>query len=44
VKGVLFPGLYASQRDKPFLNEAIEQLKNQQGAPIKQQAVEGGSR
>lgn len=44
VKGVLFPGLYASQRDKPFLNEAIEQLKNQQGLPIKQQAVEGGSR
>jgi hypothetical protein len=30
VKGVLFPGLYASQRDKPFLNEAIQQLKDQQ--------------
>ncbi len=30
VKGVLFPGLYASQRDKPFLNEAIQELKDQQ--------------
>ena len=30
VKGVLFPGLYASRRDKPFLNEAIQQLKDEQ--------------
>lgn len=27
LKGVLFPGVYASQRDKPFLNEAINDLK-----------------
>jgi hypothetical protein len=27
LKGVLFPGVYASQRDKPFLNEAIDDLK-----------------
>jgi len=30
VTGVVFPGLYASQRDKPFLNEAIQELKDQQ--------------
>lgn len=29
VAGVIFPGLYASQRDKPFLNEAIQELKSQ---------------
>lgn len=29
-KAILFPGMYASQRDKPFLNEAIQQLDNQQ--------------
>ena len=27
LKGVLFPGVFASQRDKPFLNEAINELK-----------------
>lgn len=27
LKGVLFPGVYASQREKPFLNEAINDLK-----------------
>ncbi len=27
LKGVLFPGVLASQRDKPFLNEAINELK-----------------
>lgn len=27
IKGVLFPGVFASQRDKPFLNEAIDELK-----------------
>lgn len=30
VTGVVFPGLYASERDKPFLNEAIQELKDQQ--------------
>ena len=30
VKGILFSGMYASQRDKPFLNEAIQQLNKQQ--------------
>jgi hypothetical protein len=30
VRGILFPGMYASQRDKPFLNEAIQQLNTQQ--------------
>mgnify|MGYP001817249094 CR=1 FL=1 len=30
LKGVLFPGVYASQRDKPYLNEAIQDLKIQQ--------------
>jgi len=30
VKGILFSGMYASQRDKPFLNEAIQQLNTQQ--------------
>lgn len=44
VKGVLFPGLYASQRDKPFLNEAIQQLKSQQGTLSKQQAEGNDSR
>ena len=29
VKGILFSGMYASQRDKPFLNEAIQQLNTQ---------------
>ena len=29
IKGILFPGMYASQRDKPFLSEAIDQLKKQ---------------
>lgn len=33
IKGVLFPGVYASQRDKPFLNEAIQDLKIQQVLP-----------
>ncbi len=28
--GMVFPGLYASQRDKPFLNEAIQELSDQQ--------------
>lgn len=28
--GMVFPGLYASQRDKPFLNEAIQELGDQQ--------------
>ena len=27
LKGILFPGVYASQRDKPFLNEAIDDLR-----------------
>jgi len=27
LKGVLFPGVFASQRDKPFLTEAINELK-----------------
>lgn len=27
LKGVLFPGSFASQRDKPFLNDAINELK-----------------
>lgn len=27
LKGILFPGVFASQRDKPFLNEAINELK-----------------
>lgn len=31
LKGILFPGVYASQRDKPYLNEAIQDLKTQQG-------------
>jgi len=30
LRGVLFPGVYASQRDKPYLNEAIQDLKIQQ--------------
>ena len=30
LKGILFSGMYASQRDKPFLNEAIQQLNKQQ--------------
>lgn len=30
LKCVLFPGVYASQRDKPYLNEAIQDLKIQQ--------------
>jgi hypothetical protein len=30
VKAILFSGMYASQRDKPFLNEAIQQLDKQQ--------------
>jgi hypothetical protein len=29
VVGIVFPGLYASQRDKPFLNEAIRELGDQ---------------
>ena len=29
VAGMVFPGLYASQRDKPFLNEAIQELNDQ---------------
>lgn len=31
VRAILFPGVYASQHDKPFLNEAIQQLDKQQG-------------
>ena len=31
VVGTVFPGLYASQRDKPFLNEAIQELNDQRG-------------
>jgi len=34
LKGVLFPGVYASQRDKPYLNEAIQDLKIQQESII----------
>ncbi len=30
VRAILFPGVYASQHDKPFLNEAIQQLDKQQ--------------
>ena len=30
--GMVFPGLYASQRDKPFLNEAIQELSEQREA------------
>ena len=29
VRAILFPGVYASQHDKPFLNEAIQQLDKQ---------------
>jgi hypothetical protein len=29
---MVFPGLYASQRDKPFLNEAIQELSDQRDA------------
>ncbi len=35
LKGVLFPGIYASQRDKPYLNEAIQELKRQKAAQDK---------
>ena len=27
IVGILFPGLYASERDKPFLNDLIDQLR-----------------
>jgi len=30
IVGITFPGTYASQRDKPFLNDAIEQLNKEQ--------------
>lgn len=33
VVGVCFPGTYASQRDKPYLNEVIEQLYARPSAP-----------
>ena len=36
LKGVLFPGVYASQRDKPYLNEAIQDLKIQKNLTKKQ--------
>jgi len=29
IAGMVFPGLYASQKDKPFLNEAIQELSQQ---------------
>jgi hypothetical protein len=29
VVGVCFPGTHASQRDKPYLNEVIEQLHDE---------------
>jgi hypothetical protein len=35
VTGMVFPGLYASQRDKPFLNEAIEELGDQRDDELK---------
>jgi hypothetical protein len=31
LSAMVFPGLYASQRDKPFLNEAIQELGEQRG-------------
>lgn len=40
LKGVLFPGIYASQRDKPYLNEAIQDLKIQQVSIPKQDGTE----
>lgn len=33
ISGMVFPGLYASQRDKPFLNEAIQELNEQVEIP-----------
>ena len=36
VKVILFSGMYASQRDKPFLNEAIQQLDKQQTRQAKE--------
>lgn len=45
LKGILFPGIYASQRDKPYLNEAIQGLKTQQEIVLKeggQDAKSGG--
>ena len=29
IDGALFPGLYSSHRDKPFLNEAIDELRKE---------------
>ncbi len=40
IKCVLFDGVYASQRDKPFLNEAIHELKVQQNAEHQQNSSE----
>lgn len=33
IEGFIFPGTYASYRDKPFLNDAVDQLKLSNKAP-----------
>ncbi len=40
IKGVMFPGIYASQRDKPYLNEAIHGLNVHPKAEQKQENSE----
>jgi hypothetical protein len=32
--GICYPGIYAGQRDKPFLNEVIEQLRSAVGSEL----------